>query len=439
MKSEPTLPQNENTERAVLACILLDSAGSCYLQAAQSLTVDDFGYDSHRRIFSAMLELGEDSKPIDYTTLYEVLDARKEIQTVGLGYLTDLADISKNIRLQNISPYITTLREFSARRRILITADNTVRKAYDGAEAAELLGELQDQISLLTQRSQEKNCVPVSVVAKEVAQRLIHQHDNPQDCIGLPTGLPELDRSLSGLVNGENIVIAADPGMGKTSIALNITQENCTRDNPVQFFSLEMKRDSLLLRLASGLTGINHLHFRNPAWMSKDDMGRALNAIAEIGKWPLWIDDSGGLTPRELYARGRMQAAKGAKLIIVDFLQKLISPGASLYERVTNSSEAVRSLAKDTDVPVLNLSQLSRRKERTGQKPELHDLRDSGAIEQDAHAVIMLWSDNDGDVLLVRKNRSGPLGEIRARYEKKIMKWYPMQESIPDYKSEAAR
>lgn len=451
-EQQPGLPINLDTERGVLACILLDASGDCYLQAAEALTVDEFGLDSHRRIFGAMLALGEESNPIDYLTLCEVLDARKEIEACGgIGYITDLTDAGKYIRLKNIQPYIDILREFSRRRTLALLGHTTFQAAIDGTESGELLGELQGHLDLLTQRAQSEACVSVAKIAPEVARRLIKQHDQQEDFIGLPTGIRKLDKLLSGLVKGENIVVAADTGAGKTSFALNVAEINCLNDNPVQVFSLEMKRDSLLLRLAAGITAINHLKFRNGGWMSKSEMEVALKALGDIAKWPLWIDDTGGLTPRELYARGRMQVAKGAKLIIVDYLQKLNAPGNTLRERVTNASEAVRQLAKHTNVPVLNLSQLSRpERGASKRKPGMHDLKESGSIEQDAHSVVLLWREEEEnehgearftehDLIIVGKNRSGPTGEIKAKYDARIMHWYQDDTDLYDGKAEATR
>ncbi len=424
-----TMPVSQELEQSILACILLDPSGQCFLQASQRITPDDFGLDSHVKIYRAMEHLTDSGKAIDYLTLTARLQDVGELENCGLGYVTDLANGVGRIRLKNISHYIDRLLDYSARRTIIYAANSAMERAIDSPEAGDIAGELQERLRCITARSQAETCVHVSTIAQNVAAKLVQQNQSKQDFIGLPTGIRRLDRLLSGLVAGEYIVVAADPGGGKTSFALNVTEVNCLEDNPVQFFSLEMRRDSLALRLGSGLTGINHLKFRNGSWLNEDELDRACQAFQNIKGWPLWIDDSGGLTPRELYARGRMQVAKGAKLIVVDYLQKIAAKGDSGYERATLASEAVRQLAKDTAVPVLCISQLSRRKDRASQKPELFDLRDSGAIEQDAHAVIMLWRPKEQDnftgkdAFLLRKNRSGPVGEIAARYEPSTMKW----------------
>lgn len=425
-----TNPVSQELEQSILACILLDLSGGCFLQASQRITPEDFGLDTHVKIYRAMQAIVDVGKPIDYYTLVARLQDVGELESCGIGYVTDLSsNTAGHIRLKNIDHYLDRLLEYSGRRTIIRAADSAMQRAADGDGVGDVSGELQERLNRITARAQAQTCVPVSAIVQEVATKLVQQNQSKQDFIGLPTGIRRLDRLLSGLVAGEYIVVAADPGGGKTSFALNVTEINCLDDNPVQFFSLEMRRDPLVLRLGSGLTGINHLKFRNGSWMSEDELDRACQAFENIKGWPLWIDDSGGLAPRELYARGRMQVAKGAKLIVVDYLQKIAAPGDSGYERATLASEAVRQLAKDTAVPVLCISQLSRRKDRASQKPELFDLRDSGAIEQDAHAVIMLWrpKENDNftgkDALLVRKNRSGPVGEIAAKYESGTMKW----------------
>lgn len=430
---KPILPIDQDLERAILGAILLDN--SCFLQVAERISSDDFGLDSHRRIFRALQELHDAGKPLDYYTLCTVLGDRGELEFCGgVAYVTDLVDITRFPRLRNVSHYLDRLLDLSARRTIIYAADSAIQRASDSSGAGDVAGELQERLNRVTARAQASSCVPVAEVVADVAGRLVSQHYSPQDFIGLPTGIHDLDRLTSGLVDGENIVIAADPGGGKTSFALNVAELNCRNDVPVQIFSLEMTKESLLLRLASGLTSINHLKFRNGGRMSIEELDSALEGLNKIKGWPLWIDDSSGLTPRELYARGRMQVAKGAKLIIVDFLQRIVSSGDTLDERITAASQAVTQLAKDSKRPVLNLSQLSRRKDRRGQKPELDDLRGSGTIEQDAHAAIFLWIEqvvNDSgikeftgnDALLLRKNRNGPTGEIPAHYDSKIMKW----------------
>lgn len=446
------MPIHPETERLVLGCIVLDNSGECYLQAAGRLEPDDFGLDSHRRIFRAMGELTEEKKPIEYVSLCEKLIEKGELEMCGgIAYVTDLVDPFKCPRLKNIDHYLSSLLEYSSKRKMIRLSDGAMHRLYNMESSGDVAGELQQSLDTITQRAQSKTCVPASQIGPEVAQRLIRQHDQDEDFIGLPTGIGKLDRLLSGLVAGENVVVAADTGAGKTSFALNVAEVNCLRDNPVHFFSLEMKRDALFLRLAAGLSGINHLKFRNGAWMSNEELERAMQTITTVMKWPLWIDDSGGLTPRELYARGRMQVAKGAKLIIVDYLQKIAAPGKSLYERVTNASEAVRVLAKEASVPVLNLSQLSRpEKGAKRRKPTMHDLRESGAIEQDAHSVILLWreeSENasgepyftENDLVIVGKNRNGPTGEIKAKYNRQVMKWTQDDTDLYDGKVEAAR
>lgn len=433
---EKSMPVNNELERSVLACIVLDSTGGCFLQAAQRITADDFGLDTHSRIFRAMQHLADHATAIDYYTLASRLADTQEIELCGgLAYVTDLVDPSKYPRLKNISHYLDSLLEYASRRTIIHAATSAISRAFDLEKAGDVAGELQQSLDLITQRAQSQTCIPASEIGPEVGRRLVQQHDRDEDFIGLPTGIGKLDRLLSGLVPGENVVVAADTGAGKTSFALNVAEVNCLRDNPVQFFSLEMKRDALFLRLAAGLSGINHLKFRNGAWLNPDELDTAMKTITEIMKWPMWIDDSGGLTPRELYARGRMQVAKGAKLIIVDYLQKIAAPGKSLYERVTNASEAVRVLAKEANVPILNLSQLSRPEKGTKRrKPMMHDLRESGAIEQDAHSVILLWREEaenpagepyftEKDLVIVGKNRNGPTGEIKAKYNRQVMKW----------------
>lgn len=453
-ETNQSLPGNPDVERTILGAICLDNRtpNGCFMQAQQRITLDDFSLDSHKRIFRAMESLAAAKKPIEYTTLCDQLLASKEIESVGgVAYVTSLADQSYAIRLANIENYLEILIRVSSQRKIVLACTSAITQAYESEQPGEILGGLQENIDVITERNQGDACVHVSQLIDPLSEELVRRYEDAKDFIGLPTGIGRLNWALGGLVKGENIVVAGDTGGGKTAFALNVAEINCRKDNPVQFFSFELSKEELVLRLAAKRAGVSQIKLRNTRSMELNDMQLIIAEMQEIRRWPLWIDDSAGIGPREFYARGRMQAAKGSKLFVVDYLQKLAAraPGQTTREQVNTASEAIRSLAKDTAVPVLNLSQLARfEKAAQMRKPTMHDLKESGNIEQDAHVVLLLWRAMEKqnnkftytgeDSLIIGKNRNGPTMEIPVYYEGALMHWRERETEVADYKTEAA-
>jgi len=433
------MPHCVEAERTVLGAIVLDTRkpNECLLQAQQRLTTNDFSLDSHRRIFNRMGELQEADKPIDYVTLTAILQERGELEAVGgTGYVTSLGEGA--IRLKNVEYYIELILKAASQREIIHRATSAIQKAYELGDPEDIAGELTEGLQSLSERSQSESLQHVSKIIPGVAQELIEEFNRGGSILGLPTGIGRLNYTLGGLVKGENVIVAADPGGGKTALALNIAEVNCERDTPVAYFSLELTKKKLLIRLAARRSGVPQFKVRNPGYLSNEEKLELLKALDDLKHLPLWIDDSSGLTPRQIYARGRMAAARGAKLLITDYLQKLRAPGSTLREQTNNASEVLRAMAKDSHTAGLNLSQLSRPAEKgfkgLQRKATMHDLRESGAIEADADSVVLLWrerKESDGgkweytgqDVMIIGKNRNGPETELPVTFDAVFMHW----------------
>jgi len=433
------LPESVDAERAVLGAIFLDgrNPNECLLQAAEKLEADDFSLDSHRRIFGAILAVNEDQKPIDFITVPEKLRERGELEVVGGNqYVTNLTD--GQIRRQNIEYHIEILLKHSGQRRLIHLASSAIQKAYGLEDPSEIIGGLNEGMNDISQRSTEDTLLPVSKIMPRVVAEMQAEFERNQDFIGLPTGIGELNYFLAGLVAKENIVVAADPGGGKTAFALNVAEVNCLRDTPVSIFSLEMSDKALLLRLAARRTGIPQWKIRNTKKLSHVEKVAILEELAEIMRWPLWIDDTSSLTPRQLYSRARMAASKGTKLTILDYLQLMNAPGRDLREQTSNSSKACKATAKDSGTAMLTLSQLTRPQDKgikgMQRKPTMHDLRESGSIEADADSIVFLWRDwqedaarkiisTGNDAFILGKNRNGPVTEIPATFDAPFMEW----------------
>lgn len=439
------MPASIDAEKAILGAIFIDERqpNECLLQAINRIKVEDFSLDSHRRIYRAMLAVAEAEKPIDFVTVTEHLGEKKEIEAVGgVVYVTCLTDGLP--RYKNIESYCDILVKASAQRQIIHAAQRAVAEAYEQGDPGEITGKLQAEVDSITTREQGKNCVHVSQIGPPLCRQLIADFNERGSTIGLPSGIGRLDCALGGLVRGENICIAGYTGAGKTAFALNVVEKNCPNDVPVTFYSFEVDKETLLIRLACKRLGIPQIKIRNKT-ISYDDTLRIIAEIQEIQRWPFWIDDRSFLTPRELYASARMQAAKGARLFVTDHLHLFAAncKGHSIREQCNEASATIRAMGKDSRVPVLNLCQLSRPEDkRTPRKPVLYDLKESGNIENDSHSVVMLWCEmtenQDGhlektgrDAILLRKNRSGPLIEIAAKFNGELMYWEEESPYVP--------
>jgi replicative DNA helicase len=420
---ERVLPHNADAERTVLGAILVDN--QAFNSAAEVLSRDDFYRDAHRRIFEGMASLAEKSEPIDLVTLKNELTRTQSLDAAGgVAYLAGLVEGVP--RLDNVLPWSRIIREASILRNLIHASARIAQEASDAQDTADaILDRAEQAIFAIAERKIRAGLVPVKDFIKTTFESIEKLSLSKDALTGVPTGFIDLDRMTSGFQKGELIILAARPSMGKTSLALNIarTAAQATAE-PVAIFSLEMSKEQLVKRLIfaearieSGLVTRGQLR--------DSDWGKLTTAWADLHKLPLFIDDASFLTPLELRAKcRRLKAEHGLGLIVVDYLQLMGSGGRveNRQQEISAISRSLKGLAKELEVPLLALSQLSRAPEaRTDRRPQLSDLRESGAIEQDADVVMFIYRDsvykpteeNRGSAeLIVAKQRNGPTDTV---------------------------
>ena len=420
---ERSLPHNADAERTVLGAVLVDN--QAFNSAAEILTRDDFYRDAHRRIFEAMATLAEKSEPIDLVTLKNELGRTQSLDAAGgVAYLAGLVEGVP--RLENVLPWSRIIREASVLRNLIHASARIAQEANDAQDTADaILDRAEQAIFAIAERKIRAGLVPVKDFIKTTFEAIEKLSQSKDALTGVPTGFIDLDRMTSGFQKGDLIILAARPSMGKTSLALNIarTAAQATAE-PVAIFSLEMSKEQLVKRLIfaearieSGLVTRGQLR--------DSDWSKLTTAWADLHKLPLFIDDASFLTPLELRAKcRRLKAEHGLGLIVVDYLQLMGSGGRveNRQQEISSISRSLKGLAKELEVPVLALSQLSRAPEaRTDRRPQLSDLRESGAIEQDADVVMFIYRDhvyrpteeNRGSAeLIVAKQRNGPTDTV---------------------------
>lgn len=418
-------PQNLDAEQSVLGAILLDN-GALHT-AIDLINRDDFYRESHRRIFTAMLELFERSEPIDIITITDHLKSKNELESVGGAlYLTSL--VSTMPTAANIRYHAKIVREKAILRGLLRSVSDIAGKVYSGeSDTDELIDFAEKTIFDLHDRKLTNPFVTMKEVIKDSFQMIEQLYDKKETVTGVPTGYRALDELTTGLQKGDLIVIGGRPSMGKTAFSLNIAQHVAVElHEPVAVFSLEMSKEQLALRMLCAEAMVDSNNVRK-GFIRKEDWHKLTSAAGNLAQAPIFIDDSSSMTVLEMRARARrIKAEHGLSLIIVDYLQ-LMRGRANIESRVQEISEISRSLkalSKELKVPVIALSQLNRGVEtRTGnKKPTLSDLRESGAIEQDADVIIFLYRDevynkdsvdNKGKAeIIVAKQRNGPIDTV---------------------------
>jgi len=417
------LPHSEESERAVLAAILLSP--TILPSVSARLVAEDFYLDKHQLIFQAMLDLQDTATPIDLRTLQARLELQQSFETVGgLAYLTSLdlflPDISSTL------DYAEVVKERSTRRQLMkISADVTAACLGSGSEAGDILAEAERELMSLGQNILYRGFVAFEQIVPLTLQSIEERAEG--GLVGLATGFYDWDRLTQGLVAGNLIIIAGRPGMGKTSFALNVAQHMAIRaGKTVGFFSLEMGQNELAQRILASEANLPFTSVRS-GQLSDGQWTSLLDAARHSSKAPLYIDDSANPTLLEVASKcRRLKLERDLSAVVVDYLQ-LMQAGGKFESRqleIATISRGLKQLAKELGIPVIALSQLSRQTERrTGDhRPQLADLRESGAIEQDADMVCFIYRDelynkDDPEVkgkaeLIVAKHRNGPTGTI---------------------------
>ena len=422
---ERKLPQNLEAERSVLGAILLENHS--LNMAVEKLKPEDFFLDQHRKIFERMISLGEKQQAIDLVTLTEAMHRTGELEAAGgAAYLAQLFDGMP--RVSNIEHYARIVKEKAILRNLVHAAFAIQQQALDADDDADsILDRAESFIFQLAEERVHSGLIGVKDLVRENFERLERIFSEGRRITGLATGYGYLDNETAGLQPSELIILAARPSMGKTSLALNIAENVALRGGgePIAIFSLEMAKESLLLRLLSSEAQVDAHKFRT-GHLGKDDWGRITSSLGRLGEAPLWIDDSASATVMEIGAKSRrLKRDKGLSLVIVDYLQLVASRGrfGNRTEEVSSISRALKGLAKELKVPVLVLSQLTRAPEREDRRPQLSDLRESGAIEQDADVVLFIHrpnffkpdmpeEDRAKAELIIAKQRNGPTGTV---------------------------
>ncbi|MBC8245681.1 MAG: replicative DNA helicase [Verrucomicrobia bacterium] len=432
-----TPPHDTAAEQGVLGCILLDPEENLP-ECAGKVKDESVFYDlRHRAIYSALVKMNDQNAPIDLLTLSHQLRADGELDNIGgVAYLAELQDGVPSAA--NLEYYFAIVRDRALLRKVIHTCTRAIADAYDGSDEVEsLIGQVEQSV-LDIQREQGISDNPTIKDHVKAAINQIEEYSRNRGAItGIETGFDYFDKMTTGLHGGEMIVVAARPSMGKTSLAMNIVEHVALKQGlPVGVFSLEMTADALVMRMLCSLARINLRDMRE-GFLQNKDYPRILDASGKLAQSGLHIDDSGGLSILQLRARARrMWQQHGIKLFVIDYMQLLHSTsrrgGENRQQEITEISRGVKSLAKDLNVPVIVLSQLNRELEKDkNRKPRLSDLRESGAIEQDADLVGLLYRpagpDGDDDDaandaepinLLIAKQRNGPTGDVRLTFLK---------------------
>ena len=422
-------PQSIDAEMAFLGSVMLRP--EVLYDVLDAVNSESFYSEKHRIIFESMLELFRKSEPIDLLTLSAKLKGKDLLEKIGgSSYLSELVNSVPSS--SNAEHYARIIQKKHLMRQLIEASEQVSMLGYDESQdLEELLDNAEKAIFKVTNFSTLHKFVDMRTILGDAWERIDKMHHDKDTLRGVPTGFKGIDNKLSGLQKSDLVILAARPSVGKTSLALDIARNAAMRHGvPVGIFSLEMSSQQLVDRMLASESKVDAWKLRTGKLTAEEDFGRISEALAELSKAPIFIDDQPGnnILKMRSVAR-RLKSEKGLGLIIVDYLQ-LMSPTQSknndnLVQQVTEISRSLKSLARELDVPVLALSQLSRAVESRGGKPRLSDLRDSGSIEQDADVVMFIHRDKNEDgggkenvtEILIEKHRNGPTGRIELYFD----------------------
>ncbi|MBI2264702.1 MAG: replicative DNA helicase [Armatimonadetes bacterium] len=434
-------PQNLEAEQSVLGSLLIDK--DAVAQVAEVLQSEDFYREAHRILYDTMLRLFERAEPIDVVTVAEELTRKGKLEVVGgvdaLMYLINLVPNAANVR-----HYARIVEEKSVLRKLIRAGTQITQDSYEWTEKVDvLLDRSEASIFAVAQRKFSQFFVPVRQVLIEAFQKVEELYKRKSGITGIPTGFEDLDHITAGMQPSDLIVVAARPSMGKTSFCLNIAQHAAVKENlPIAIFSLEMSRDQLAQRMLCSEAGIDAQRLRSGR-LAEVEWSKLSYALGVLSEAPIFIDDSAALTVIEVRSKARrLKAEKGLKMIVVDYLQLLrgSSRTENRTQEISEISRGLKALAKELEVPVVALSQLSREVEkRTDKRPILSDLRESGAIEQEADVVAFIYRDDYYNPdktdkkniaeIIVAKQRNGPIGNIELYWQKEFTKFISLSKT----------
>src|SRR6202790_2758392 len=444
---ERPLPNNIDAERSILGAILLDN--NALNAAIESLKSEDFFLQQHRNVFTQMIALGESQQAIDLVTLTEELHRRGDLEASGgAPYLALLGGVSP--RGANVEHYARIVKKKAMLRNLIHATHNIQQRAFEGEDGADaILDNAESSIFALAEDRIRAGLLPIKDIVRDNFERLERIFKEGKSITGISTGYAELDKLTSGLQPSELLILAARPSQGKTALALNLAENIAIRAGlPGAIFSLEMSKESLLQRLVASVAQIDGHKFRT-GHLNREDWRRMTESLGQISAAPLWIDDAGSISVLEIGAKARrLKRDKGLSLLIVDYLQLITARGrfGNRQEEVSSISRALKGLAKELQIPVLVLSQLTRAPEREERGPQLSDLRESGAIEQDADVVMFIYRPNffnlnatpeerDMADILIAKQRNGPTDKVKFVFRSRLTRF---EEAAPDAFSQFA-
>lgn len=430
-----TSPHNPEAEAGVLGGVLLDN--KALNECLSIIAPDDFYSTANRIIFESMCRVTDLGKPIDSIVLSDFLRERGELDKIGgSAHLATLLDNTGSSA--NVTHYARIIKDKAVLRAIAAAGAGMMKDAYTGnTDPASVLDNAQKSLMEISVDRNKNDLQDSREICKSTFRAIEERYKNGTSITGLSTGFSNLDTWTSGFHNSELIIIAGRPGMGKTALGVNIAEHVVLSGKPVAVFSLEMSRESLMTRIFASQTGIDSRRLRRGS-IFDSDWKRLIQVVDQVSKTPLFIDDSSTLTPMQLKAKARrLKVNKGLSLIIVDYLQLMTVSGRheTREREIAEISRSLKALAKELHIPVIALSQLNRDLEkRNDKRPGLSDLRESGAIEQDADVILFLYRDevyNQSEdnpekglaEIIIGKQRNGPTGKVTVRFDEKTTRF----------------
>lgn len=436
------VPWSQEAEQAVLGAMIID--GDAALHAAEMIDDTMFYREGHRRLYRAIRALLEQRMPIDYITLRDELMKRGDLEAAGgVAYLDELANAVATAA--NLEFHARILRDKAIQRHLIEAATQIITATYDGKSTArELLDSAEGKIFTIGQQRREAGFTPIKKMLWPTMERIESLQGRGSALTGVPSGFLDLDEMTSGFQPSELVIVAARPSMGKTAFCLNVATNAAEKGNGVAIFSLEMSKDALVQRMLCAEAMVDSQSVRRGS-LRDTDYTKLARAAGLLQNCPVWIDDTPALTLLEMRSKARrLRADNDVKMLVVDYLQLMRSPeyADNRVQEISDISRSLKQLARELEIPVIALSQLSRASEQRGgeRTPVLSDLRDSGAIEQDADIVIFIHrpemykdlrdkAEEKGESLdgkadiLVAKHRNGPTGSIELKFHKQYTRF----------------
>ncbi|MEK7142678.1 MAG: replicative DNA helicase [Patescibacteria group bacterium] len=438
-------PQNTEAEQSILGSLMIDK--DAIIKVADILSADDFYRQDHGEIYTAILQLFENRKPIDVVTLTDELEKEKKLKNVGgASYITTL--VNSVPTAAHITTYATIVHQKATLRRLISTASQIAEFGFDETSDLEtILDKAESALFAVSQKYIKQYFTPIKDILEESFERIDQLHKEKGVLRGVPTGFRDLDNLLAGLQPSDLIILAARPSIGKSSLALNIADHvACEQKLPVGIFSLEMSKEQIIDRLLCLRGAVDSWKLRTGN-LEDDDFGKLNYAMGVLSESAIYIDDSPIANAMEIRTKARrLQVEHNLGLIIIDYLQLMSGMGNrssdNRVQEVSEISRSLKALARELKVPVLAISQLSRAVEhRPDKRPMLADLRESGSIEQDSDVVMFIYRDDYYDKdserkniaeILIRKHRNGPTGDIELYFKPEFMKFASIEKKIKE-------